>query len=1015
MSDTEPPRPEDPRPEDPGPERQSRAGSGRPPGGSPAPGGSGGVDPSLAEEFWGGRGRSRWSSRDLADVGGVSPPPPLPPPVPPSAPPSAPTGPVGTPDAASTGAPGGAAATGTAVADAYFDGTGTDDSEIDDVRAERRLVEPGTPWPKRLWQRLRGMPAEGWLSLAVVGACVAFVIGQLGGTLLITDTTPAGGDMGAHVWGPAFMRDELLGQWRLTGWSPDWYAGLPAFGFYMVPPMLAIALLSYVLPYGIAFKLVAVAGVVSMPVSAWAFGRLARLPFPGPPLLAVGATAFLFDRSFSIYGGNLASTLAGEFAFSISLSLSLVTLGVVARGLRTGGHRALAAGLLALTALCHVIPAIFAVVGVGALLAVHTGASAVWRRRARAAVIPGLVAAVLIAVAALVPRLTGLGDGVSPLLGGNVLVVLAAVVGVSALVWVVLAPGRWRWVWVATMAPVGALLAMWWYWPFWSQRPYLNDMGWERKENIATLLWNRGSTIAGETLDSGLVDSPPLLWVLGLAVVGLVLSLVNRRRLGVALALIAVIAAIGVWGMPQGRLWNARLTPFYYLSLYLLAAIGVAEFGRLVSALFARDLAHPVRAIRWVTAAGGAVAVLVLLALPLRSLPGGSVEGGVYRWGPLSTTDSSFVPSWARWNFSGYEGKEAWPEYRDLMATMAAVGRDEGCGRAMWEYDKDLDRYGTPMALMLLPFWTEGCIGSMEGLYFESSATTPYHFLIQDRLSQSPSNAQRELPYVPGEPTEIEFDKGIADLQLLGVRYYLATTDLMVSFADAHPDLTELATSGPWTIYEVADSPLVTGLTTTPVVVEGADVGGRVWQDLAVDWFVDPGAREIFAAADGPDSWERVSMDAALSALEVGTEPWGPTEALEPVAVTDIETTSSSVKFRVDEVGVPVLVRVSYFPNWQAEGAEGPWRVTPNLMVVVPTSEDVTLSYGFSGPEWAGWGMSWLGVAGLVGLWRWGRLKGVGPMWWLWPTWMHPDPPDPGVPLADAPPPPPGLRRTTDS
>ena len=42
------------------------------------------------------------------------------------------------------------------------------------------------------------------------------------------------------------------------------------------------------------------------------------------------------------------------------------------------------------------------------------------------------------------------------------------------------------------------------------------------------------------------------------------------------------------------------------------------------------------------------------------------------------------------------------------------------------------------MALMLLPYWTDGCIGSMEGLYFESSATTPYHFLNQSELSEAP-------------------------------------------------------------------------------------------------------------------------------------------------------------------------------------------------------------------------------------------------------------------------------------
>ncbi len=61
----------------------------------------------------------------------------------------------------------------------------------------------------------------------------------------------------------------------------------------------------------------------------------------------------------------MASTLAGEFAYSISLSLMLVYLGLVLRGLRTGRHRVLAGVLLALVGLTHLIPAIFAVAATG--------------------------------------------------------------------------------------------------------------------------------------------------------------------------------------------------------------------------------------------------------------------------------------------------------------------------------------------------------------------------------------------------------------------------------------------------------------------------------------------------------------------------------------------------------------------------------------------------------------------------------------------------------------------------
>ena len=57
------------------------------------------------------------------------------------------------------------------------------------------------------------------------------VIWGLGPSEIFVDSTPTGGDMGAHVWGPAFLRDELLPSWQIRGWSPDWYAGFPAMHF----------------------------------------------------------------------------------------------------------------------------------------------------------------------------------------------------------------------------------------------------------------------------------------------------------------------------------------------------------------------------------------------------------------------------------------------------------------------------------------------------------------------------------------------------------------------------------------------------------------------------------------------------------------------------------------------------------------------------------------------------------------------------------------------------------------
>src|SRR5205085_591278 len=130
--------------------------------------------------------------------------------------------------------------------------------------------------------------------------------------------------------------------------------------------------------------------------------------------------------------------------------------------------------------------------------------------------------------------------------------------------------------------------------------------------------------------------------------------------------------------------------------------------------------------------------VFALVGMSLGALPS---------WSPWKTADSNFVTGWASWNYSGYERKPSYPEYRDVITTMERMGKQHGCGRAMWEYEPELDRLGTPMALMLLPYWTSGCIGSMEGLFFESAASTPYHFLNQSEMSARPSRPQRDLKY----------------------------------------------------------------------------------------------------------------------------------------------------------------------------------------------------------------------------------------------------------------------------
>jgi hypothetical protein len=401
-----------------------------------------------------------------------------------------------------------------------------------------------------------------------------------------------------------------------------------------------------------------------------------------------------------------------------------------------------------------------------------------------------------------------------------------------------------------------------------------------------------------------------------------------------------------------------------------------------------------VSAIALATPVGVALVAWILVGLPLGVLPGSDRnEAGATEWGPLEVAsgDRNVVRDWARWNYSGYERKAAFPEYAGLIEMMGDIAADPelGCGRAMWEYENDrLNTYGTPMAPMLLPFWTDGCIGSMEGLYFEASSTTPYHFLNQRALSANCSCAQRDLPYGSG----FDIDLGVDQLQTMGVRYYLAFSDLAVNAANANPELTEVGTSGPWHAYLVPDSELVEPLANEPAVLTGLEPG-MAWVGPASKWFMNPNLWDVALAADGPDEWQRVpvctSPEKAGSSqtghvpgwatLDVCTSPEA--RPLPSITVSGIETTDDGVSFDVSEPGVPVVVKASYFPNWEAKGAEGPYRITPNLMVVIPTDTHVELTYGWTGLDLGAYGLSLLGIVGAVVLHRRPMLDPDGVIW----------------------------------
>lgn len=857
------------------------------------------------------------------------------------------------------------------------------------------------------------------VSFLVVVGVSAFTLWQLHPSLLFANTTVAGGDTGSQVGLPYYFEHDILGHLRLTGWSPWWYDGFPQYTFYFPLPAVFVAIFNLFMPYNVAFKLITVAGSLLLPVAAWGFGRLAGMRRPGPELLAVLTLPFLFDTSFTIYGGNLASTLAGEYSFTLSLAFGLLFLGVVARGLDTGRRRGLAAVLLAATALCHIVPAIFVGIAAVILTLARLDRHRLWWSITAGAAGVAIIGFWVIPFVADLPYTSSLGfsrvDTYAASMFPKELLWAVALGALGAVISVV----RRRRVGtlLVLMATVAAVLFIFdpvkslynaRFLPFWILCVYLlAGVGLAELAILASEGWALWHSRRSDPLDLGkavlaalaaveeelgvggdvqrslardrseLADDPTEWGVQARDQVrralcehpDLASAYELKEAFGVAAAMARADPALGMAALElwAALAWGSGLPPFAKLGrrltvwrpeieAYLRLGPDAGRLRRRERDPRTFTRARPVASVlaplvSWVVIAG-------FVAVPL----------GV-SWLPFSRP-LSFVPSWIKWNYTGYQGKSTWPEYNAINTTMAKVGATHGCGRAMWEYGPELNDLGTPEALMLLPFWTHGCIDSMEGLLFESSATTPYHFINQAELSQHPSEAEAGLPYGP-----LDVALGVRHLQLLGVRYYMAFTPAAQAQANADPALSLLTTTGPWPtvvngqtiqrtwdIYEVKGSTTVTPLDAQPVVATGIDTAGyQSWLNASLTWYDNPSRWGVMMAENGPTSWARAPW----------TDTSPPVTPVTPTTVSHIVDTDNSISFDVTRLGAPVLVKTSYFPNWQASGATGPYRVSPNLMVVVPSAHHVSLTYGRTWYDWAGIALTALGLLGAAWMaWR---------------------------------------------
>lgn len=672
---------------------------------------------------------------------------------------------------------------------------------------------------KRLFAYL-SLHNEKVITILVFVLVYGFIFLHLDARSVFTNTHLTGGDTGSHIYILEHLKEIFP---RIRWWSPDWFGGFPFLYFY--PPLMYIltVLLSYILPINIAFKLIIFSVVLVFPMSFYFSLKWLDMKFPIPQLGAVFSLFLIFLEKYSVYGGNLASLLSGEFSDTISIALLFMFVGLIYKGMKERKYL-------------------------------------VWNCLLGAAVILTHPISGLLLILLFIAFPFQIKD-----IKKNIVYLIYVYLGIF-------------------------LLSAFWSLGVLYYREYTGTMQWDIKVKLDELF--------------------PLYWLplILSAGAGIVYATVKKERKLVGLFALLWISLLLYFSLDKSFVWNTRFLPYLSFGILLLSAYFI------VSMLILVRKRAPMFFI---------LAFVGILGISL------------YGAGQYATHSNS----WFRWNFQGYEAKKPWPEADGLLQYLKTLPK----GRVMWEHRPEYEKYGTTRTFEAIPLFSKQ--PTFEGLLVESSISAPFHFINQAETTDKPQTAVAGFDYPP-----LDFEKGIKHLEMSGAKYFVAYSDGIKEKANKNPSLSKLKDVGPFSIYEFKKSTLVEPI--QDIEIQKKD---KNWQEISLTWYREAKTEKpiVFTPNKNDENYLKNIQ------IQTGTNP-----------VQNIKETGDSIEFDVENIGQPYLMKISYFPSWKAQGAEGPYLVSPSYILVVPTEKHVKLYFDYGWIDWLGIFLSLTGICYLVFLWR---------------------------------------------
>ncbi|OGB86912.1 hypothetical protein A3H38_00220 [candidate division WOR-1 bacterium RIFCSPLOWO2_02_FULL_46_20] len=421
---------------------------------------------------------------------------------------------------------------------------------------------------------------------------------------------------------------------------------------------------------------------------------------------------------------------------------------------------------------------------------------------------------------------------------------------------------------------LAGLLLSFWFIPFLSNLPYVTSYA--AKWHISSWL---------------MVIPITIIPFFALSLGAFILNLFDKRTIYFAYVILA--ATVLYYAAPQIGMLDIRFVPF--IQLYLVI------FGATLILVFLRDI----KMIQLIP-------FIVFLTTVLWLAP-----------------NITFIKDWIKWNYEGFESKKTWPLFQDINNYLAKTPK----GRVVYEHSPAHNAFGSERAFENLPYFAKR--ETLEGLYMQSSISSPFVFYIQSAVSRVHSG-----PFPQYEYTNLNLPAAIPLLEMFNVTQYIARSPEAKKQAKTISALKLEKTFEDYEIYRLATN---SGNYVVPLQNEPILFSTDNWKRDFYQWFrvaeflsvplvyiKEPSAKDLERFALKSDSLVKLKRQ--------------PLKMLKPRIYEQIG--AEEIRFTTNLIGYPHLLKVSYHPNWRVEGADKIYLVSPSFMLVYPDANKVRLYFG---------------------------------------------------------------------